>query len=209
VSGKRTGKTTAMSQAAKPTGALGWLMAWIYRVLSVSWRSQYETIADLLGLGSDDDLLDVACGSGLFLKKHASQAGRVTGLDHSEVQLRMARKVNRRRIAAGTAEIVEGDAGALPWEDGRFSALTCDSLQCFPEPVEALKEMRRVLRAGGRAVLALNYFPSEEGARRAEQKWGFPMWNESQLRRMLEQAGFTQVRVSHDERVQFVKVDRG
>jgi hypothetical protein len=45
-----------------------------------------------------------------------------------EIQIRMARRRNRERIAAGTAEIVQGDAAALPWENGRFSAVACDSL---------------------------------------------------------------------------------
>jgi ubiquinone/menaquinone biosynthesis C-methylase UbiE len=166
--------------------------------------SQHRTIASLLDL-QPEDVLDIACGSGMFLKKYASLAHRIAGLDHSEIQIKMARKQNRDRIGAGTAEIVAGDSAALPWEDKRFSAVTCDSLQGFAEPLRSLREMHRVLRPGGRAVLAFNYYPDEEEARKAEQKWGFPVWNEAELREMLEDVGFSQTSVCHDKAVMFAK----
>jgi len=46
----------------------------------------------------------------------------VAGLDLSEIQLGMARQRLADRIGAGTAEIVMGDAMALPWEDGRSAS---------------------------------------------------------------------------------------
>jgi ubiquinone/menaquinone biosynthesis C-methylase UbiE len=194
-----------ISQAVEPRGALGWVMAWAYRVSSLLFRSQYGTIAGLLDLRPEDDVLDLACGSGMFLQKYTSRVHRIAGLDHSEIQIRMACKRNRERIAAGTAEIVEGDAAALPWENGGFSAVTCDSLQGFAEPLRSLKEMHRVIRPGGRAVLAFNYYPDEEKARKAEQRWGFPVWNETEVGKLMSDAGFSHVSISHDKTVMFAK----
>jgi ubiquinone/menaquinone biosynthesis C-methylase UbiE len=198
-------KQKVISQAVEPRGALGWVVAWTYRVLSLLYRSQYGKIAGLLDLQPEDDLLDIACGSGLFLQKYASHVHRVAGLDHSGVQVKMALRRNRARIAAGTAALVEGDSAALPWEDERFSAVTCDSLQGFAQPLKSLKEMHRVLRSGGRAVLAFNYYPDEGTARKAEQEWGFPVWNEAELGNMMQDAGFVQVSISHDKSVTFTK----
>jgi len=58
-----------------------------------------------------------------LLTEQASHVRYVAGLDLSEIQLGMARQGLADRIAAGTAEIVMGDATTLPWEDGRFSVV--------------------------------------------------------------------------------------
>ena len=112
----------------------------------------YPMMAEELDLRPDDDLLDVGCGSARMLAEQASHVRYVAGLDASEIQVGMARKRLAERIAAGTAEIVLGDAMALPWEDGRFSVVgSLNCLKFVPDPPKALREMHRVLRPGGRA----------------------------------------------------------
>lgn len=193
---------TLTSQGVKPTGMLGWLVA---RTMPLLFSSLYRKIARLLDLRPEDDVLDVACGSGVFLQKYASQAHRVAGLDHSEIQIRMARQRNRERIAAGTAEIVQGNSTALPWSDGTFSAVTCNCVGCFAEPLRSLREMNRVLGPGGRAALSVDFYPDDEAARKAEQKWGLHTWTEAKLLKMLDESGFSQVAVSHDKAMTFPK----
>jgi ubiquinone/menaquinone biosynthesis C-methylase UbiE len=83
-------------------------------------------------------------------------AWSLAGLDLSDISLEMARQRLAGRIAAGTAEVVKGDAMALTWEDGRFSVVA--SMNCVkfvPEPLQAVREMYRVLRPGGRAFLTV------------------------------------------------------
>ena len=139
-----------ISQAVEPKGALGWVAAWIMPLFSDTYCGD---LAGLLDLQPEDDVLEVACGSGVFLKKCAPRVRYVAGLDHSEIQIKMARRRNRDRITAGTTEIVKGDSTALPWEDNRFSAVTCNCLGCFAQPLKSLGEMHRVLSSGwtGRA----------------------------------------------------------
>jgi ubiquinone/menaquinone biosynthesis C-methylase UbiE len=130
----------------------------------------YSIYARALDLQPEDEVLDVACGSGVFLRKHASHARRIAGLDHSEPMIDEALRQNRERVAAGTAEFVVGDVTALPWADGSFSVVTSNDVDCYPEKARpAMEEMYRVLRHGGRAAI--------EGDRRA----------------MMEAVGFTQV----------------
>ena len=187
-------KQKVISQGVEPHGALGWVVAWIMPALSDTYCGN---LAELLHLQPEDEVLDVACGSGVFLKKRAACARYLAGLDHSDIQLRMARKRNRARIAAGTAEIVKGDTAALPWPDNRFSAVTCNCAGCFAQPRESIKEMYRVLRPGGRAALGFDYCPDEEKARKAEQRWGLPAWTEPEVRAMMEDAGFSRITLSH------------
>jgi len=99
----------------------------------------------------------------IFLKKYASHVHSVAGLDLSEVMVKIATKKNKDRVAAGTAEFVHGEASQLPWEDNRFSVVTAmGSFIAFPNPLDSLKEMNRVLRPGGRAVVNIE-FNAEDG----------------------------------------------
>jgi SAM-dependent methyltransferase len=196
---------TLTAQGVEPTGALGWLTAWTMPLL---FRSTYAKVARLLDVRSDDDVLDVACGSGAFLEKYGGGAHRIAGLDHSEIQVRLARRRNRERIAAGTAEIAQGDSAALPWDDASFSAVTCNCLGCFAQPVPALREMDRVLRPGGRVVLAIDFYPDEASARKAERRWGLPTWTDAEARSMVAEAGFIEVAVHRAGNVTLVRATK-
>ena len=146
------------SRCAPSPGVLGvapgrigsWVNAYLDRPLHMA-------VARALDLQPDDALLDVACGAGYFLTESASHVGHVAGVDLAGPKVELARRRLGERIAAGTAEVVQGDAGALPWEDGRFTAVSCmDAFPFFPEPERALAEMYRVLRPGGRVVIDMN-----------------------------------------------------
>jgi SAM-dependent methyltransferase len=193
------------AQGVKPSGVFGWVTAWTMPLL---FRSLYAKVARVLDLQPEDEVLDVACGSGVFLRRYGAGARRIAGIDHSGIQVRIARQQHRKRIAAGTAEIVRGDSAALPWGDATFSAVTCNCIGCFAQPLQSAREMHRVLRPGGRLVLAVDFYPDEESARRAEQKWGLPTWTEAEARTMLADAGFTDVSVSHDGAVTLARATK-
>jgi ubiquinone/menaquinone biosynthesis C-methylase UbiE len=99
------------------------------------------------------DLLDIACGTGLFiarLRTHRPQV-RVTGVDISEEMLAVARaRFNDdayvRFIAAG--------AECLPIDDASFDIVACNNaFHLVQDASAALREFRRVLRPGGRVVI--------------------------------------------------------
>jgi len=91
---------------------------------------------DALQLTTEDRLLDVGCGGGAFIR-HVRKTVRcdVAGLDHSRTMVKLA--------APYTAL---GDAHALPFESGCFTAVSSIVAFMFlADPVQALREMRRVL----------------------------------------------------------------
>ncbi|MFL5726943.1 MAG: class I SAM-dependent methyltransferase [Chloroflexota bacterium] len=114
------------------------------------WRSAVVAEARLT---AGDSAIDVAAGTGLLATELADRVGpfgRVVAVDLSPAMV--------DRGAARTRDIVQlefmlGDALRLPFDDGRFGAATIAfGLGALSDPVAALRELRRVVRPGGRVV---------------------------------------------------------
>jgi len=162
-------------------------------------KSIYESVAKALELRADDDLLEVACGNGHFIENYASHVHSVAGLDLSELCIKLATKKNQKRIIAGSAEFVQGEATQLPWEDNKFSVATSmASFMMFPKPVKSLKEMYRVLRPGGRVVVCIEW-NAEDGKDHSKdiKKYGMHLWTENDARTMLTDAGFSDIAITY------------
>ncbi len=152
------------------------------KVMPIAEVGVYETVAEMLDLQPDDELLDIGCGPGAFLATQATQVRRVVGLDPSPVMLHEAERRLAERIAAGTARLVSGNAAALPFDDGEFSAVSAIFAPAKPS------EVCRVLRPGGRFVIA---DPDPKmSSDEPSTSWGVPRWGEADFRRRLEDAGF-------------------
>lgn len=102
--------------------------------------------------------LDVACGPGTVsrvLAERVGRAGRVVATDISPAMLEIARSKPIKAECA-TIEWLDAPAVPLPMSDSAVDIVTCQQgLQFFPDKVGALAEMRRVLRSGGRAGVAV------------------------------------------------------
>ena len=116
------------------------------------WKRDAVRLA-LAGAAARPRVLDLCCGSGdLCFLAEESGAGTVTGADFTLPMLAVAR---RRRIEkASAARVVQADALELPFPDGSFDALTVAyGLRNIADAEASLREMRRVLAPGGRAVI--------------------------------------------------------
>ena len=105
------------------------------------WRA--ATAAEVVRPG--DRVLDSCCGTGDLALACSLAGGRVTGLDFSE------RMLERARRKSDEVEWVQGDALALPFDDGSFDAATVGfGVRNLADLELGLRELQRVLRDGGR-----------------------------------------------------------
>jgi ubiquinone/menaquinone biosynthesis C-methylase UbiE len=117
------------------------------------FREWAPRVAEAARLAPGEKVLDVACGTGVLANEAARRVGplgSVVGLDRNEGMLAVA-----RRKAAGIGWR-QGLAEQLPFADQVFDAVISQfGLMFFEDRVAALKEMRRVLRPGGRFAVAV------------------------------------------------------
>ena len=127
-----------------------------------AWRDQLEPaqtrMLALAGIRPGDQVLDVACGTGLVTFRAAEMTGpkgRVVGVDISDEMIERAR---RRAAELNTANVSfqRSDAEKLPLEDESFDVVLCAlGLMYVPDPTLAVAEMHRTLKPGGIAAAAV------------------------------------------------------
>ena len=114
-----------------------------------------DDLIAIADLQPGERVLDVACGTGVVTRLAAERvgaAGSVTGLDIISGLLAVARSATPPNVSI---DWHEGDAEALPFPDNAFDVVLCQmGLQFVSGKLTALREMRRVLKAGGRAVMS-------------------------------------------------------
>lgn len=161
---------------------------------------------------SGERALDVGCGTGIVARRVAQQlgGGKVAAVDLSPGMLAVARDAAKREGIA--VEWHEGRAEHLPFPDQSFDLVLCQfALMFFADRQAALKEMRRVLKAGsnGSNRVALSVFqglarhPFYQALHAAiERRLGlsgvseiFAFDDPGTLRRLLADAGFEQIEI--------------
>ena len=166
-----------------------------------------DLIADA-GLQPGERVLDVACGTGVVARLAAERvgaSGAVAGLDLNPAMLQIARSVPSTGAAI---RWYEGSAESMPLQDESFDAAFCQlGLQFMSDKTAALREIRRVLRPGGRALVSTpppsaffgvldeamtRHVGSEAGA---FVRMVFSLNDPSAIERLFRAAGFAEVQV--------------
>jgi SAM-dependent methyltransferase len=153
----------------------------------------WEPVLEALALGPEDRLLDVGCGGGAFLNRARESGCAITGLDHSREMVRVARDKTGARIELGAAE-------AMPFEGDEFTAVSClVAFFFFPDPIAALREMRRVVDPEHGRIAVMTTAPEAKGTPAAP----YPLatrghfYADDELIGFASAGGFREARLAH------------
>lgn len=113
-----------------------------------------EEIIRLAELKDTDHVLDVACGPGTVALRVAPRVSKVEAIDFSPGMIaEVSQSAKVEKLSNVTAQVM--DASQLNFADASFDVAFCVfGFMFFPDRAKAFREMRRVLRPGGRALIA-------------------------------------------------------
>src|SRR5262249_18991048 len=173
----------------KPTGLVGVLVGLVMSVRPSNRVRSLRTL-ELLDIRPQDRVLEVGFGPGLAIARAAqiATAGRVVGIDHSALMLRLAGRRDVGAIRAGRVELLLGSATALPRFEDRFDKVFAVNVYMFwKDPASVLGGLRQVMKPDG--VIALTQQPRSRGATRDDARAAG-----QRMAASLQAAGFTRVR---------------
>lgn len=160
------------------------------------WLDKYIP-ADGTGL----KLADIGCGTGYHLKRYQERGFEITGLDGSEEMLEQA------RLANPNIEFIKSDVDKIPLPSATYDyALNIEVLRYLPDILPGLKEIKRILRPGGTALMTAapvfqaNFYPLVNKAALMLKPKNFTQLKQyfhsnSELKKNCLAAGFTDVEV--------------
>jgi SAM-dependent methyltransferase len=177
-------------QAAGPHGPIGYLLSriWLRETAAVN-----DAAVDLLAPVAGETILELGFGPGRTLGRLAAGGAHVVGVDTSPAMLSVAARRNAAHIAAGRMRLHLGDGVTLPIGDDSVDAvITVHTVYFWPQPAGTLADIGRVLRPGGRLVLAFRVGEHPLPRRLDPAVYRVPTTVEAM--RWLREAGFTDVR---------------
>lgn len=149
-------------------------------------------LAELAEMARGSTLLDLGCGTGAFLAQAAASGfDQTCGIDVS------SKMVETAQNNAPEAELRVGDFAHLPWPTASFdNVTTMEAIYYCPKPLRALQEVARVLKAGGRFDLVIDYYQDSSGTSSWSEGLGFEIirLSAAQWVDLLAEAGLEQIR---------------
>lgn len=144
-----------MTPAERPGSAAAQAALWGQR--AGDWAEQeegnsplFEAVFDEVELSTGMDLLDVGCGAGVACRLARERDAHVVGLDATPELIEIA----RHQVPDGEFHL--GDMEHLPFGTASFDVVTgFNAFQYAANPVNALREARRVVRPGGHVAIAV------------------------------------------------------
>ena len=151
-------------QSRHPSGVLGWIIG---KIMAQETAALNVAVLDALDLQPTDHVLEVGFGHGRTIERAARVVtrGLVAGVDISETMTRMASRRCRPLIEQGRVQLEVGDSSRLPFPDQHFDkAYSVHTIYFWADPMTHLREIRRVLKFGGRLAIGLRPKGANSGA---------------------------------------------
>ena len=150
-----------------------------------------------LDISKDNVILDIGCGGGVNVSRFLKMTeNKVFGIDYSELAVERSIKLNKSAVDEGKCEIIEASVSDLPFNDNSFDIVTgFETVYFWPDFVNDLKEVLRVLKDDGIIFIANEALPKEGDERQKEliELLDMKIYSEDELVESLKMAGFSNV----------------
>ncbi len=152
-------------------------------------------------ISESDIILDIGCGGGRTIATLAEKApgGRVFGIDHSPDCVEWSKEFSQTLVEAGRVEVILTGVEKLPFQDNYFNLVTAvETIYFWPEILESLKEVRRVLKPGGSLLIINEMYLSEAFRERNEECMAtekMTIYSPEQIEELLNKAGFKDISI--------------
>ncbi len=184
------------SQMHKPSGWFGSLV--IRRGMNRVNRRITESALELLEIRPDDQVLEIGFGGGIGLRAVLQRlaAGTITGIDLSPDMVRNAERRFNREICNGRVRVQIGDIACLPYPDAAFDRVfSVNTIYFWPDTAEGFRQIRRVLKKGGRAAIGLR--SGEKMQWSGFDREGYRLFAPQEVLEFMQTTGFCSVRLDH------------
>lgn len=147
-----------------------------------------------LALQRSDAFLDLGFGGGLGLRMALSRTDApLWGVDFSAAAVRAAMSTFRKPLSEGRLNLICADVADLPLRDGLVQAIcTTNTIYFWPDPLAALRSLRRVLSPGGRLAVGFSGAAKMRGYGNVTSH-GFTLYEPERVEALLREAGFSHV----------------
>ena len=150
-----------------------------------------------LDISKDNVILDIGCGGGVNVKRFLKMTeNKVYGIDYSELAVEKSIKLNKSAVDEGICEIIKGSVSNLPFNDNSFDIVTgFETVYFWPDFVNDLKEILRVLKDDGIIFIANEALPKEGDERQKEliELLDMNIYSKDELVESLKLSGFSKV----------------
>lgn len=139
-------------QAAHPSGLLGRIIGriWVWETAAVN-----DAVLAAVDPQPGETVVEIGHGPGRALHRILQAGADAVGVEVSQTMSRQAHRRNHQAVAAGRLRLVVGDGTNLPLPDQSIDAVVAvHTIYFWPDPQTTLAECERVLRPGGRLVIA-------------------------------------------------------
>ncbi|AKN31072.1 SAM-dependent methyltransferase [Clostridium carboxidivorans P7] len=187
-----------LNQCMKPNGELGKIVA------DDMNKSHFELTGwglEKININPKDTILDIGCGGGRTVNRLAAIAkeGKVFGIDYSMDCVKWSKDYNEELIKDGRVEIINASVEKIPFEDNKFDVISAvETIYFWPDLLQNLKEVKRVLKPSGKLVIICEMYWSEKFKERNDEfvsVSNMKIYTPEELKDIVEMAGYSNIKI--------------
>jgi ubiquinone/menaquinone biosynthesis C-methylase UbiE len=187
------------AQLRQPSGLFGEIV--MGDLLNQGNEKINHLAVEILDIQPTDRVLDIGFGGGVTIEKMVKliDTGKICGVDFSEPMVKQAKQKFKSLIESGKVSIEFADVNHLPFDDNTFDKVcTVNTIYFWEEPLVGLREIKRVLKSGGRLVVGIRSADKMKDLPFTQHN--FRLYAPEAVRDLLVGSGFSGVSIDHRDR---------